>query len=671
MRCLADFQLLAGCLLAGLLPCSAAAASAWSVAPREAWVQDPPAGTTLPLHDRQIRVTAAGDERYEHTLLPLTAEQVTEQAPQVSLSLDPRFQLLVIHALKLTRAAGSAQVFNAAQIRQLVRTQPAEADPHRIELDPQLQLSLQVPGAQPGDVLEYEYTVQSLAARFPGVIAGHYAAQWPNGAGLPLHWERLRVLWPAGRALHYRLIRGAAGEAPQIQSRAGELDIQWRDLVPVAAEPDTPRWFTHQDLVQLSDFADWTQVATQLAPLYDATTAVVQQPPGAAATPAMILDALRLVQTKVHAMNLAASGPYLPADPAALLQRGFGDGRDLARLLVSLLRRLGVDAQVALADSHRGAMLDETLPSPYVLDSALVLVRAGTLSYWLNPAAAGPATDLSATDTADLRHALLIGTGGKVVPVPPPQPESRSRSVLQQFDLRAGNLRPATLSVTTQFHGIWAQAARQDLLAQSQAQLQLTQIQGVAQDYPDASPVGDVQLEDLADGQTVQLTARFRIARPFGDGHDPHFSFFAEGLADAVQPRDEPTRRQPLSLPWPLKLDEHIEATLPPDLRVLGGSTVVENPAFRYQREVRFSPGRLQITHSYVARSDHVDPADYPRYLAANAQVYRLLGLRVQSDAAASRRALDWLGDYWLQSTLIAAVVGALTLALWRRVRRA
>ncbi|MGC1458198.1 MAG: DUF3857 domain-containing protein [Steroidobacteraceae bacterium] len=664
-------QRLAGCLLAGLLPFSAAAASAWSVAPREGWVQDPPAGTTLPWHDRQIRVTAAGDERYEHTLLPLTADQVTEDASQLSLGLDPRFQLLVIHALKLTRAAGSAQVFNAAQIRQLVRTQPAEADPHKNELNPQLLFSLQVPGAQPGDVLEFEYTVQSLAARFPGVIAGHYAAQWPSGAGLPLHWERLRVLWPAGRALQYRLIRGVAGAAPQIQSRAGELDIQWRDLVPAAAEPDTPRWFTRQDLVQLSDFADWNQVATQLAPLYDATSAVVQQPPGAAATPAMILGALRLVQTKVHAMNLSGSGPYVPADPATLLQRGFGDGRDLARLLVSLLRRLGVDAQVALADSHRGALLEESLPSPYVLDSALVLVRAGTQRYWLNPAAAGPATDLSTTDTADLQHALLIGTDGQVVPLPPPQPESRLRSVLQQFDLRAGNLRPAMLSVTTRFHGSWAQAARQELRAQSQAQLQLAQIQSVAQDYPDASAVGDVQLEDLADGQTVQLTARFRLARPFGDGRDPHFSFFAEGLAEVVQPRDEATRRQPLSLPWPLKLDEHIVASLPPDLRVLAGTTVVENPAFRYQREVRFSPGRVEITHSYLVRSDHVDPADYPRYLAANAQVYQLLGLRVLAHTAAWRRPLDWLGDYWLRSTVIAAVVGALTLALWRRMRRA
>jgi hypothetical protein len=671
MRRLAVLQLLAWCLTPGLLPFTAAAAQpAWRVAPREAWVQQTPA-TTAPLHDRQIRVTAAGDDRYEHTLLPLTREQSGGHSSPVSLTLDPRFQVLVIHALRLTRAGGTATDFSAAQLRAQVRTQAVEANPHQLEWNPLLLISLEVPGAQAGDVLECEYTVHSLAAQYPGVIGGHYASQWLSGAEQPLRWERLRVLWPPARALQYRVIPGAAGGTPQIQSRPGELDLQWRDLAPLAAEPDMPRWLNLQSLVQLSDFSDWAQVATLLTPQYGAAAPVTQQPPGAAATPDMILEALRLVQAKVHATNVAGSGPFVPADPAALLQRGFGDSRDLARLLVSVLRRLGVDAQVALGDSRRGALLDESLPSPYILDAALVLVRSGTTRYWINPAAAAPSTQLPTTDSADLRHVLLLAArGGKVVLVPPPPPDSRLRAVLQQFDLHAGNARPATLTVTTQFRGGWAQAVRADLLAQTGAQLALTQIQGVAQDYPQASAVGEVQLQDLPARQTVQLTARFRLPRPFGAGEDPHFGFFAEALVDAVQPRDEATRRFALSLPWPLQLEQHMEATLPPDLRVIPGRIVIENPAFRYQRDVRFAPGKLDITHRYVALSDHVDAADYPRFLAANAQVYQLLGLQVRPDEPAWQRALERLGDHWLQIIAAGAVVATLSVAGWRRLRR-
>jgi hypothetical protein len=376
------------------------------------------------------------------------------------------------------------------------------------------------------------------------------------------------------------------------------------------------------------------------------------------------------VQSKVHAISVASDAPYAPAEPAVVLQRGYGDSRDLARVLASLLRRLGIDAQVALADSRRGALLASALPSPFLLDSALVLVRAGANEYWLNPSAAGPAAALDTTDLADLRHALIItSSGGKIVALPQAAPDSRLRSVTQQFDLRDGNSRPATLTVTTQFQGSWAQAVRADLLTQTPAQLQLTQMQGVAQDYPAASADGAVQLQAPAGSPTVQIAARFRIPRPFGE--DRQFDFFAEALAEAVMPRDESTRRVPLGLPWPLKLEEHIVAALPPHYAAPVGRTVVASQAFRFQRDVRFIQGALHIDHSYVAFSDHVDPADYPAFMQANAQVYQALGLRVQPEAFTWRSALQWLGGHWLGIFVTAAVVAAAAAAGWSRARRA
>jgi hypothetical protein len=60
---------------------------------------------------------------------------------------------------------------------------------------------------------------------------------------------------------------------------------------------------------------------------------------------------------------------------------------------------------------------------------------------------------------------------------------------------------------------------------------------------------------------------------------------------------------------------------------------------------VWFTQGTLHITHSYLALSDHVEPADYPKFLEANARVYRALGLRAQSDASSWHGFLDWLGN--------------------------
>ena len=254
--------------------------------------------------------------------------------------------------------------------------------------------------------------------------------------------------------------------------------------------------------------------------------------------------------------------------------------------------------------------------------------------------------------------------------LPRPAPDSRVRAVTQQFDLRRGGTEPAILTLTTQYRGSWAQAVRTQLLAQSPAQRQLMQVQSVAQDYPEATPDGEVTLEDLPQRQTLQLSARFRIPRPFGDSRDPQFSFFAEALTEPVQPRDEATRRFPLDLPWPMQLEQHIAAALPPDFAAPEGRLLIENPAFRYLREVHFDHGVLHIDHRYVALSDHVDPADYPKFLQASAQVYQALGVHVQARGLSWEPALAWLGRHIFALCALAALI-VVAGALWQRRRRA
>jgi hypothetical protein len=640
-----------------------AAASAWHIAAREAWVQESPVPPGTPFHDRQIHVTAAGDDRYEHLTLRLTPAQTGEPATQLSTSVDPRYQLLVIHSVRLARGT-AVTLFTAAQISARLHSQSTQPNPQERALDPRVLISLALPEAKPGDLLEYDYTVQSRTARFAGVFAAHYAAQWSPDDDAPA--QRLRVTWPAERAMQFKL---SGGGAPRLTSQAGVLEVLWRDPPKRVTEADTPRWFEHRSTIQLSDFGAWSDVAALLAAQYGEPAAPAQTSPAAPQAAPMILNALRLVQSKVHPVN-AADGPYLPVDPAQVLQRGFGDSRDLARVLAALLRRVGIDARVALGDTHQGALLASRLPSPFILDAALVLAHDGPTEYWLDPAAPGPVIRLSTSDTTDLRHVLLLApSDGRIVTLPAPANDSRVRQVSEQFDLRAGNSRPATLTVMTQFHGSWAHAMRAAVMTQSPAQRQLNQIQSIAQDYPQADSVGDVQVEDLANGETLQLTARFTIPHPVGLGAEPHFDFFAEALTDAVAPRDETTRQLPLSIPWPLKLEQHITAALPANFTAAIGTVRIDTAAYRYQRDVHLRQGLLHIDHSYVTLSDNVQPQDYAKFLEANARVYQALGLRAQPAAIARAPLWDWLGKYVLGIIAVIVVASAIGIGVWRRRR--
>ncbi len=98
-----------------------------------------------------------------------------------------------------------------------------------------------------------------------------------------------------------------------------------------------------------------------------------------------MIQAMRLVQDEIRYVSLSMGrGSYIPRDPATVLRSGFGDCKDKALLLASRLCRLGVPAEVALADLDQGRALDQHLPALGDFDHAIVKATIGSRTYWLD-----------------------------------------------------------------------------------------------------------------------------------------------------------------------------------------------------------------------------------------------------------------------------------------------
>ncbi len=458
---------------------------------------------------------------------------------------------------------------------------------------------------------------------------------------------------PPDRSLLNEMLVGAAGIVPQVHTRPGELDIRWIDQVPVVAEPDTPRWLNIQELVQLSNLAIRTRSGPRL--LASATPGVVTTTPFSQqrrAGAGMILNASAAgagqgARREWDRRQLALCA----ARPTLVLQRGSAAAR-------SGTARCGIAA--AAAGHRRAGGLGGQSSRCRAGDDFALAFRAGLSSARRRARGQHPNTGSIrqrqappqrwiTTDPADAASNAAAGGGRRQ--------DCRSAPTLpvRRAALRHAAVRPAckggpNLRRFDRDHPLsranWAQAVAADLRAQSPAQLQLMQIQGVAPDYPSATAAGEVLLQDLPDGPTLQVTARFRIPHPLGDARDPHFDFFAASLAEIVAPRDEATRRFPLRLPWPLQLEQHIEATLPADFSVPEGKLLIKTSAYRYLREVHLIQGIWHITHSYVVLADHVDEADYPVRAGQWRLSMKALGLRARAHRTAWQSSLlDWLND--------------------------
>lgn len=117
----------------------------------------------------------------------------------------------------------------------------------------------------------------------------------------------------------------------------------------------------------------------------------------------------------------------VPATPVEVLKRTYGDCKDQALLLVSMLRAVGLDATLALLDSGPGEDLHPRLPSLDVFTHAIVVVR-GEKPFWIDPTSEyARAGELPESDQG--RWALIVDDDTRGLTLTPSMTAAQSRYV--------------------------------------------------------------------------------------------------------------------------------------------------------------------------------------------------------------------------------------------------
>ncbi len=402
-------------LLAAALPAQAAPSPPWDGAP---FAADPAALLSA------AASLAAPKGGARDVLLQDVRFHLDEHGALVSV------QRLVYRVLATAAASGAASVeaswAPAAQERPRIRARVVGADGAVHALDPAALaedgapssagrsiLAAPLPGAVPGAVVEIEITIRDRA---PASEAGG-VVRVPLAGADPIRRLRVELSAAARLPLRWR-VRGSAAR-PQVAMAAGQrrVRLERRGVSPTPpAEPGAPRELSPGPEIAFSWGRSWGDVAERAgAPFTAALGAVdLRGPARAAAGEARTRDEIvRRVVAWVH-QNVRCTGLPLaearpaPAAPSETLQRRGGDGKDLALLLVALLRADGVDAQPALVRSAWDEIVPE-LPGTGGFDHVLVRVE-GTPPIWIDPSDPGtPPGRLPAALQA--RLALPLGPG--------------------------------------------------------------------------------------------------------------------------------------------------------------------------------------------------------------------------------------------------------------------
>lgn len=595
----------------------------------DAAAENPNASVSALFFDRQINVTATGDEYYQHLATRVLNATGVADYSQLDFVVDPSFQTLDIHWLRVIRDGVAVDQRETARITELAQ----ETDLSNRVYNGRYNVNVLLNDVRAGDVIEYAFTLSSREALFPG----HFYARLDLAWSQSVERQRVRVRSPLDRALRYRMSDGSRAPPAIVRNGANEILIEARNLAAVPADTQVPGWYSSWPFLEVSDLENWGDAVRLVAPLFrkrregGAVDEVVGAIRAAGGSPEQqALRALQYVQEEIRYTSISIGrGSHEPTDPSTILERRFGDCKDKSLLLVTLLNELGINAEVALVHSWQRRALDNTLPSPYAFDHAIVRAELGGEAYWLDATAATQYGALDRERPADFERALVLRAGVRnLETIPTPGAGTSERRVSITLDARRGIEAPATLELITEYRGALADNIRPTFAGGNAEQRQADFTRYVARYYPSAKPVETFKLSDDRNRNVVELRELYELEHAFtrNDQGTLELLLHADELYSYAEALGASGRRAPLAVQYPISIKQRIVAHLPESWPVTAETLSVDNPAFRYRSRVGYAANTLTLTYEYDALAEHVAPADIARYEADRARMNDDLG---------------------------------------------
>ncbi|WBR99877.1 DUF3857 domain-containing protein [Pseudoduganella sp. SL102] len=477
-------------------------------------------------------------------------------------------------------------------------------------------LQMLLPDVRVGDTLLLRYTV-----------AGHnpvFGARWFDtfawDATVPAEHRRLVITHPRKRALAWRQngdFRTAA--VPVRIEHSGDderLVFEQRAIDELEWEPGMPPEYQPGRSLQFSEFQDWRAVSEWAAALFPAPAAS----PGLAALARELsadpskavraAAALRWVQNEVRYFSVAiGENSHRPRAPDAVLKSRFGDCKDKAYLLVSLLRLQGIDAMPVLVSAGSPLVPARLLPSPGAFDHVIVRLTLDGKEHYVDPTATGQVEALEALPVPlpAAQGLLAAPAAAALVTLPPPRDTVDflvdEAFVIERFD------GPATLHARREYRGDAAAAMRRHFAAMNAASLRRHVLELYEKRYPGVALRSVPTLKDY--GERYELNAELTLPKPV-TLVDGLYELAIENklVAGTLDIPDKLVRNYPFVPSGPSHGRHTLSVTWPAAARLndIPGAFAIDGPSFRYRHDYLLRGNVLRYEADYRVTGAQVAP---------------------------------------------------------------
>ena len=555
---------------------------------------------------------------YQHYIRQIISEAGIQNGSEISVDYDPQYEKLNFHKIVIHRDGKEINRLPGASFKLLQK----EQDLSRFIYSGTYTAYLILEDVRKGDQIEYAYSITGDNPIFSGKLDTrmYFVAYEPI-----VNYYKNLIVNP-NRHVRFKLFNNA--EPPRQKTWNGLTVYEWNSVDIREADNNSyvPSWYNPFTRVQFSEYASWKEVAEWGMKIN------AMPPPGPALAhkiaalkkaangdkASYLLQALRFVQDDIRYMGIEM-GEYShrPNTPDKVLAQRFGDCKDKALLLCTLLRANGIPASMAYVNTDLKGTVSDMLPSPNAFNHVIVHVALNNKTYWLDGTMSyqrGSLADfcepqyqqaLVVTDTTTQLTPIVSATRGSIV-------------VRETFTIPDEENKDGSLQVATTYHRENADAQREDLAGISMKEKEKSYLRYYKKLYGDVVIKDSITTRDNVATNSLTVNESYLVRHLWKKDSSTGkllFTANAQSFYDALSYVSDDQRKVPVSLRYPYDLDYKIILHTPIEWSLDQTPLHIRNEYYTFDYTAEKEGNLLTLSYRYKTFSDHVPVKFIPQYV--------------------------------------------------------
>lgn len=364
------------------------------------------------LIDDQVRIRDHGPDYYHRYVEEVINLSTLNYIANIQITFEPEVNSLKIHHVRVIRKGETIEL----DIKDRFFIMRRERSFERLVLDGSWTLAVTLPDVRVGDIVDVAMTVSGDPTVFKGEVSIPMMLQGRS------FWDKRRVRYVVApeKALYLSPFAKGWIEPVVTDLATGDRDISFvgHDVPPAPFERHMPGWVLPVIGVFASSLNKWSQVADLMRQPFEGDEdypeellSVIKSIDEANADiKDKIVACVHYVQSTIRYFAFAyGEGGFVPRTLRQICLDRIGDCKDVSKLIVSMLRKLGVSAWPALVDFGRGHDLINIPPRIGAFNHAIACCELDGKFYWFEGTSSVPHYgDLDHMSQNDLGYALVL-----------------------------------------------------------------------------------------------------------------------------------------------------------------------------------------------------------------------------------------------------------------------